>query len=138
MKTITFLILLICSFGYSQHDGLLIRFDATTETYLSGDIADFATLELSGSYTFGNEDSETITKIEVVNDSLYVYKSIQPDLGISCAVMHYDDICSWTLPRNARDVYALVDGKMKMIKTQHPKRKWITKEINETIEYWGN
>lgn len=131
-RNIMLLSLFICSLGYSQ-----IQWDSIDSLDLSV-LPSYDWPPLDGQGVPLNSNSESITRIEVANDSLYVYKSIQPNSSYGCLVFHDGEPCSWNQDRNVRDVYALVDGKMKMVKTQYPKYKTVKKEVSETIEYWGN
>lgn len=84
-----------------------------------------------------NEPQEKITKVEAIKDTLYVYKEITPNSSISCAAYHgVGEICDWNNPYNVRDIYAIKEGVMTLIKTQSPTIKKVDKKVYEYIEEW--
>lgn len=87
--------------------------------------------------TLSSQPRESITKVEAVKDTLYVYKTVYPAYtGISCAVFHLGETCSWDEPSNLREVYALKEGVMTLIRKQHPEMEKVEKTTYEYKEVW--
>lgn len=82
------------------------------------------------------ELSESITKVELKADTLYLYKTLHRDSDLVCTVFHIDGKCDWNQPDKIRDVYVSRKGKIVFLRTERPKYKTIKKEVEETIESW--
>ncbi len=119
--------MILATFGYGQIlDSITIPGQLIWEPPSSGS---HLTLEPPFDFTIpsGNMD-----RMEIVNDTLYVYKYLYPNPNSSCAVYHPSgDKCSWNEPIETREVYAI-----RLVKTQIKKSKTVTKKVDELIEYW--
>ena len=72
------------------------------------------------------EIQETIHRVEVKKDTLYVYLKTLPNTNFNGQIS----------VDNVRDVYTIVNGEMTKIRREHPTYKEVKKTIIELKEVW--